>query len=149
MTKPIIREATNQDIFDLLILSKQFSREAPKTHKWDKEKTESFIQAAIQNSNTTILILEEDEEIVGLIVGLLSEMYMSQTVIATELAWFVAKEYRGKRGSILLLKTFEEWAKHNNADYVCMGDIHGINSLESLYTRMGYSKCETTYMKEV
>ena len=149
MTKPIIREATEQDIFDILILAKEFSKEAPKTHKWNKEKTEAFCQAAIQNTNTTILVLEEDDEIVGAIVGLLNEMYMSQTIIATELAWFVSKDYRGKRGSIILLKPFEEWAKQNNADYVCMGDINGINSLESLYTRMGYSKCETTYMKEV
>lgn len=149
MTKPIIREATEKDIFDILVLAREFSREAPSTHKWDKDKTEAFCQAAIHNTNTTLLILEEDGELQGAIVGLINEMYMSQTVIATELAWFVSKDYRGKRGSILLLKTFEEWAKNSNADYVCMGDIHGIASLENLYTRMGYSKCETTYMKEV
>lgn len=144
-----IREATEEDIFDVLVLAREFSKEAPRTHKWSKEKTEVFCRAAIENSNTTLLVLEEDEEIVGAIVGLLNEMYMSQTVIATELAWFVSKDYRGKRGSILLLKAFEEWAKDSNADYVCMGDIHGILTLEKLYTRMGYSKCETTYMKEV
>lgn len=144
-----IREATKEDIFDILVLAREFSKEAPRTHKWSKEKTEMFCLAAIENSNTTLLVLEEDEEIVGAIVGLLSEMYMSQTVVATELAWFVSKDYRGKKGSILLLKKFEEWAKKNNANYVCMGDIHNITNLEKLYTRMGYSKSETAYMKEV
>ena len=76
-------------------------------------------------------------------------MYMSQTVLATELAWFVSKDYRGKKGSILLLKSFENWAKTQGANYVVMGDIDGIASLEKLYTRMGFSKSETTYMKEV
>lgn len=144
-----IREATEEDIFDILVLAREFSKEAPRTHKWNREKTELFCRAAIENSNTTLLVLEEDGEVVGAIVGLLNEMYMSQTIIATELAWFVSKDYRGKKGSILLLRTFEKWAKDNNADYVCMGDIHGIVTLENLYTRMGYSKCETTYMKEV
>ena len=149
MTNPTIREATEQDIFDILVLGREFSKESPKTHKWNKEKTEAFVINAIRNTNTTIIILEEDGEIVGFIVGLLSEMYMSYTIVATELAWFVSKDYRGKKGSILLLKKFEEWAKKNNANYVCMGDIHNITNLEKLYTRMGYSKSETAYMKEV
>ncbi len=147
MTK--IREASEEDIFDILILAREFSRESPVTHKWDKEKTEHFILAALQNTNTTIFVLEEDNEIVGAIVGLLNEMYMSQTLVATELAWFVSKEYRGKKGSLMLMTTFENWAKENGADYTCMGDIHGITTLEKLYTKKGYSKCETTYMKEV
>jgi len=144
-----IREASEEDIFDILILAREFSRESPVTHKWDKEKTEHFILAALQNTNTTIFVLEEDNEIVGAIVGLLNEMYMSQTLVATELAWFVSKEYRGKKGSLMLMTTFENWAKENGADYTCMGDIHGITTLEKLYTKKGYSKCETTYMKEV
>jgi len=144
-----IREASEEDIFDILILAREFSRESPVTHKWDKEKTEHFILAALQNTNTTIFVLEEDNEIVGAIVGLLNEMYMSQTLVATEMAWFVSKEYRGKKGSLMLMTTFENWAKENGADYTCMGDIHGITTLEKLYTKKGYSKCETTYMKEV
>ncbi len=147
MTK--IREASEEDIFDILILAREFSRESPVTHKWDKEKTEHFILSAITNTNTTIFVLEEGSEIVGAIIGLLNEMYMSQTLVATELAWFVSKEYRGKKGSLMLMTTFENWAKKNGANYTCMGDIHGITTLEKLYTKKGYSKCETTYMKEV
>ena len=147
MTK--IREASEEDIFDILILAREFSRESPVTHKWDKEKTEQFILAAIENTNTIIFVLEENNEIVGAIVGLLNEMYMSQILVATEMAWFVSKDYRGKKGSLMLMTTFEKWAKENGADYTCMGDIHGITTLEKLYTKKGYSKCETTYMKEV
>tara|TARA_R100001480_G_scaffold142216_2_gene139677 strand:+ start:445 stop:894 length:450 start_codon:yes stop_codon:yes gene_type:complete len=149
MSKSLVREASIEDTFDILILAKEFSKEAPETHKWNKDKTEKFILTAIESPNATVIVFEDDGEIVGAIVGLLNEMYMSQTMVATELAWFVSKDYRGKKGSILLVKTFEEWARKNNADYVCMGDIHGIISLENLYGRLGYLKCETTYMKEI
>ncbi len=149
MSKTLVREASTEDTFDILILAKEFSKEAPETHKWNKQKTENFIVSAIENTNATILVLEQDDDIVGAIVGLLNEMYMSQTLVATELAWFVSKEYRGKKGSLMLIKEFENWAKNNGANYICMGDIEGIASLQNLYLRKGYKKCETTYMKEV
>ena len=147
MTK--IREATEEDVFDILVLAREFSKESPITHKWNKEKTEQFLISAINNSNTIIFVLEENNEILGAIIGLLSELFMSQTILATEVAWFVNKNHRGKKGSLLLMKTFENLAKQNNADYTCMSDIDGITSLENFYLRKGYSKCETTYMKEV
>jgi len=149
MSKTLVRKASIEDTFDILILAKEFSKEAPETHKWNKQKTENFIVSAIENTNATILVLEQDDDIVGAIVGLLNEMYMSQTLVATELAWFVSKEYRGKKGSLMLIKEFENWAKNNGANYTCMGDIEGIASLQNLYLRKGYKKCETTYMKEV
>ena len=76
-------------------------------------------------------------------------MYNSLTVLATELAWFVSKDYRGKKGSLLLLNSFEEWAKNNNADYITLCDIESIASLEKLYVRRGYKRTESTYMKEL
>lgn len=144
-----IRLARKDDVFDILVLAKEFSKEAPASHKWSKDKTEQFLDVAIDNELSTVIILEVDGEIVGAIVGLLNEMYMSQTKVATELAWFVSKDYRGSKGSLMLVKEFEVWAKSRGADYLCMGDIHGITTLEKLYTRLGFKKCETTYMKEV
>jgi GNAT superfamily N-acetyltransferase len=144
-----IREATEEDVFDILVLAREFSKESPVTHKWDKEKTEHFIISAINNNNTIIFILEDKDEIVGAIVGIINEMYMSQTVVATEMAWFVSKDYRGRKGSIMLMKTFEKWAETNGANYICMGAIEGITELDKLYTKSGYFKSETLYMRNI
>ena len=143
-----IREATEEDVFDILILAKEFSKEAPKSHKWNKDKTEQFILSAMQNTNMTILVIDADGEIEGALVGLISELYMSHTVQATELAWFVSKDYRGKPASIRLVKTFEKWAKDKGAMQIGMGDISGISNLEKLYTRLGYKIAESVYLKE-
>ena len=149
MTQTTIRQATEEDVFDILVLAREFSREAPVTHKWDREKTQNFIESSITSPFCCLFVLEDRGEIVGAIVGLVNEMYMSQTTVATELAWFVSKNYRGHKGSILLMKTFERWAKEKGADYTVMGDISNINVLEKLYTKFGYSKSETVYMKEL
>ncbi len=135
-----IRTATPDDVFDILILAKEFSKEAPQSHKWNKEKTEQFILSALQNTNMTIFVIDVDGEIEGALVGFLSELYMSYTVQATELAWFVSKDYRGKPASLKLIKAFEKWAKESGAKQIGMGDIEGISSLEKLYNRLGYER---------
>lgn len=145
----IIREATEEDIFDVLILAKEFSKEAPITHTWDKNKTEEFLNSALLNDNMVLFVLEVDGEIVGSILGFVIEVYMSHKVQATELAWFITKEYRGKPSSIRLVKAFERWAIDKGANQIGMGDIEGISNLEHLYTRMGYKKAESVYIKEI
>ena len=144
-----IRKATEDDVFDILILAKEFSREAPKTHKWNKEKTEQFLLSSFHNTNMEIFVIDVGGEIEGALVGLLSELYMSHTVQATELAWFVSKDYRGKPSSLKLIKAFEKWAKENGANQIGMGDIDGIASLEKLYNRLGYKRAESVYLKEL
>lgn len=144
-----IREATEDDIFDILILAKEFSKEAPSTHTWNKNKTEAFLNSVLVNDTMVMFVLEVDGEIVGSILGLVIEVYMSHKVQATELAWFITKEYRGKPSSIRLVKAFEKWAIDKGANQIGMGDIEGISNLEHLYTRMGYKKAESIYIKEI
>ena len=144
-----IRTATPDDVFDILILAKEFSKEAPSSHKWNKDKTEQFLVSSLNNTNMEIFVIDVGGEIEGALVGLLSELYMSHTVQATELAWFVSKDYRGKPASIRLMKAFEKWAKESGANQVGMGDIEGISSLENLYNRLGYERAETVYLKEL
>lgn len=148
VSKNTIRSATKDDILGILVLAKEFSTEAPKTHKWNLQKTNNFLISAINNDNMIIFISEKDGEITGAIVCIITEMYMSNTVIASDLAWFVSKDLRGTPTSIKLLKTFEKWGKSKGADYLGMADIEGIGNLSKLYSRLGYSVTETTYLKE-
>ena len=62
MSKSLVREASIEDTFDILILAKEFSKEAPKTHKWNKDKTEKFILTAIESPNATVIVFEDDGE---------------------------------------------------------------------------------------
>ena len=144
----IIRKAKHEDLLGILVLAKEFSMEAPKTHKWDLNKTTSFLSSAIDNSNMEIFVAEKDGQLGGAIVCCVTEMYMSNTVVASDLAWFVNKDIRGTRSAIKLLKAFEDWGKAQGANYLAMADIEGLENLSNLYTRLGYSVCETTYMKE-
>ena len=144
----IIRKATNDDIFDLLVLARGFSREAPAMHEWDRDKTEAMLKTCIENELTTIIVMEFEGEVVGGIVGVVQPLLMSNTVVASELAWFVDPNHRGK-GAIKLVKAFEGWAKEKGAEYVTMADIRGIADLSKLYERLGYELTEAAYSKKV
>lgn len=144
-----IREATEDDIFDILVLAKEFSKEAPSTHKWDKDKTEAFLNSAILAPNMCIFVIDHGGEIEGAIVGIVAEVFISHRVMATELAWFVSEEYRGKTSSIRLVKRYEDWAKEMGANSVGMSDISQVSDLEKLYNRLGYQRSESVYLKEI
>lgn len=145
----VIRRATKDDVFDLLILARGFSKEAPEMHKWDKDKTEALLNSVIEADMCVAFVWEEGDEIVGGLIGAVQPLFMSHTIVAAELAWFVDKDARGKSGSIKLVKSFEAWAEEKGADYVTMADIQGIANLNKLYERLGYKLTETAYSKRI
>lgn len=146
----MIRHATNEDIFDILILAKQFCKEAPDTYVFNKDKVETWIKAGIENDHMCMLVYEDDTgDIQGGILGVVSEMFMSGESLATEFAWFMSKEHRGGTGAIRLVKAFEEWAKENNAKYIVMADLVGLQDLSKLYERRGFELAERSFIKEI
>lgn len=146
----IVREANLDDVFDLLVLLREFSREAPDQHKWDKDKTEATLLAAIQSPNYCVFVIEgEDGTLHGTLLGTLTEPFLSRKRTAVELAWFVSKEFRGRPASLKLVSAYEDWAKRNGAGAVVMADLTGLTDLGRLYKRLGYAPVESSYYKDI
>lgn len=70
-------------------------------------------------------------------------------VEATELIWYVEKPYRGSPGCIRLLHTIIEWAKAIGASRVRFAALAAMPESASIYERLGMSKIETYYGKEL
>lgn len=145
-----VRQAKEDDIFDVLVLANQFSREAPDMYRWEKNKFETQIKGAVDRPDHVLLVSEEDDGFIsGFILGLVTETYVNTKRVATELAWFVSKDYRGGRQSLKLLNAFEEWGSVVNADYISMSDIKGIKDLSNLYLKKGFEEVETAYVRRI
>ena len=107
-----VREATHKDIFELLILAYEFSKEGPDHFKpFEKDVVEERLTGAIANEDYLVLVLEINGEGQGGIVAVCTPPWMMCEVFAVELAWFVRKSARDGRGAIKLVKTYESWAK--------------------------------------
>lgn len=140
--------ATAGDLERIMVLFKEFEQEAPDHHYMDEEKLRATIAASFDDDNQVIITFKVDGEIVGMLYGILTEPFMSHKRVASELAWFVTKEHRG-RGAISMVDVFEQWAIFKGATSVVMADIEKVSPLGPLYKKLGFSKVETAYHKEI
>ena len=148
-TTPInIREATEEDALDCLILFKQFHKESKVPYSWDAKKTQEVFIQTLPLENFVTFVAERENDVVGFICGLYAEPFFSSEKISTEVAWFVNKEYRNSTAGFRLMKAYEEWAKGKGVKYVGMTYLENITDLSEVYEKKGYSKAETQYMKE-
>lgn len=145
-----VRVAEEEDKLDFALLAKSFLKESKYPFKLDLNKLLENYSEALKASHFCLFLLEsDDEEIVGMIVGGISEPLFSSDSVATELAWFVMEDYRDSIGAMKLLKEYEKWAVESGCTFITMVDIDTLESLDSLYTRKGYTLTEKTYVKEV
>ena len=147
-----IRKATREDLFDLAILGKQFVREAKENGyrlTFSQEKFTSSFFNVIDNLDYLLLVYEIEGEAVGFFLGAVFEPLFSKDLLAVEMFWWVEEDYRGNRQSLGLLKTFEDWAKEKGASEVSVSDLQGVKDLDKLYKRLGYTKSEVTYKKDL
>ena len=143
-----IREATEDDVLDCLILFKQFHKESKVPYSWDAKKTQQVFIETLPLPNFTTLVAERDNEIIGFICAMFSEPFFSSEKVSTEVAWYVNKDSRGSTAAFKLLKAYEEWATSQGVKYVGMTYLENVTDLSEVYEKKGYSKAETHYMKE-
>lgn len=146
----MIRHATLEDLFDILVLAREFARESPYAKSWDKEKSATWIKNAIESDQMCMLVAEdEDGYIVGGLLGVATELFMSTEKIASELAWFTTKTERGKPSGLRLMKAFEDWGRSIGATKLVMADLRQVQEMDKLYKRKGFTEMERSYVKEI
>lgn len=143
-----IREATQNDLFYFLSLTREFHKEASYGF-WDQDKvTETFMGCLSQDSCVVYMGVYKREP-VSFIFGTIAEGWASRDKVAVELGWFTSKEYRGVVNSKALLLEFESWARGQGAMICSVSSLSGLKSLDAVYKRFGYSTSEVTFTKEL
>ncbi len=147
-----IRKATREDLFDLAVLGKQFVREAKQNGyklTFNQEKFTTSFLSVVDNSDYLYLVYEIEGEAVGFFLGAVFQPLFSNDLLAVEMFWWVEKEHRGGRNSLKLLSTFEDWSREKGASEVSVSDLQGVKDLDKLYKKLGYTKSEVTYKKDL
>lgn len=145
----MIREATADDAFDVLMLAHQFGKEAPACFKFNKQKVEAFFEHVLIDPTMVWFVSEDKDGLSGFIIGAVPDHPFNSVRVAVELGWFVTKEKRRGVTGIRLLQTFERWAKEQSAAWTSISDVADIQDLGRLYTRQGYKLTERAYTKEL
>ena len=145
-----IRDMTPDDILDVVILGKQFVKSLGSFYGGvNNTKLRETLEQLVELEQFKGLVLCDNETPVGMLIGIVNSVWYSDTVLATELAYYVDEDYRGSRKSLELFYRFEEWAKQIGANYCIMSGTEELKSLDTLYLRKGYVKNEINYVKEL
>lgn len=146
----LIRPAKLEDVPEIVRMSAVFWDESPFKVEFDQYTTEAMAESCI--SEGTLIVLDVGGSVVGfacLVVGaLLGNMNYKS---ATEIAWWVDSDHRGGKGGIMLMKGLEEIARDKGCKYLSMAFMVSSmpDAVEGIYKKMGYSKTEVLYTKEL
>lgn len=144
------REATLNDINDLVLLCRHVYLEADAVAGISLEHVASRFIHLIIAAKSVVYVAKKEDVLVGFIGGSLTEYIFSPETIATEDAWFVAKEHRKGMTGAKLLKLFYQWGKDHGAAEVQCGVSTGISTerTSKLIERLGFNPAGNIFKKK-
>jgi hypothetical protein len=85
------------------------------------------------------------EKPVGILAATAEPMLFNKTKIACELIWWIEPEFRRSRAAEKMRQAYEFWAKKVGCTSCSVVDHE--DTLDKYYTRKGYERRETAYLK--
>jgi len=133
------------------LLGSFFNEDLGEEIVFDYVKASALIDScAEKDSDFFLMLLRDEEKILGMLGGAITTPPFSNTKFAIEIIWYVRPQYRGNIKAVKLVKEFETWAKEKGAKYIAM--VSQMNSDVDpgpLYERLGYKLSEKTYAKRL
>ena len=147
----MLRLADRSDFRDCLRMAKAFHEQSPyKEQEFSEEKCSEIFERYLKDGGANIVfILACDTKPFGMIIGVKGDLPFSDTIVCTELAWWVDTDKRGSRDSLLLFSAYEEWCKRVGGDLSAVAMLEGVTDLSGFYEKRNYRPAEKTYFKEV
>src|SRR3972149_4409509 len=113
-----LRVATIEDLPIILNLAMKFAKSSPYSEYVNEDKIKKIAEGFLSSEHQDKIILLYDD--IGMIVGLVSPFMFGNNRVATELAWWIEPNERGKKAGKELLDAFEFWAKKVGCSIVTM-----------------------------
>jgi len=142
--------ASLNDLNRLIMYAEIFQKESGTKINFDYTKVENTFRLALANKNEyLVLVLRDDIDfVVGVLAAQVITPHFSNDRVAMEWLWYVDPSYRSSK-SIQLLKAYLYWAFDvMKCDHATMSTLDSdlADKLHKLYTKIGFSKQENTYI---
>ena len=152
--KFLIREANKNDISSIVEMAQGFYNEAIKQLELNYSPKDygKYILFLIENTYTTVLVLEYDKKIVGTIAGIVAPWFMAyKDVVLTEQWIWVEPGYRKKGAFMELLRELISWGKRLGANKIIVTAIGSgtEEQVRKFYNNKGFQYMETHFIKEI
>jgi GNAT superfamily N-acetyltransferase len=146
----MIRAATAKDLPDIVLLGEEFHEMAKLPIPYHAPSTESFIRGMLSVDHAGVFVIDRDGSVVGMAGVILAPVFFNAgEKAASEMFWFVGKDYRGHPDSKALFEKLEEWAKEKGAAMLTMAALSSNPGIGALYERRGFVQTEIHYAKKL
>lgn len=146
----MIRDASEHDIEQIADMAMEFWKESPFDVPADMESVTAFAEHCL--SENLLCVLEIDGKLEGFAAGIKGAMPGNLNVVCgNEVAWWVNPPHRAGRNGIGLLKHIENMARDAGIRFWTMAFMQSSmpEQIEAIYQKLGYSKSEVSYTKEL
>ena len=153
MSEYIIRDATKEDVLDTVLAVKQFCKEIPHPawNKFNTNKVNNLVSQLIEIDQGFVKIVVKDDEVVGALIAILSEIPINDLVFSQELMFWIDPEHRSGRTAIKLIDEYVDWSTKHKANFIRLSELDNVLDGKAgiLFKRKGFQPTETAYIKEV
>lgn len=141
----MIREATEADIEDLLVLGWEMHQESRySSMSYDLEKVTVLFLTAIQSDSYIFLVAENDGVVIGGFLGCVMPQWFSTDLCAYDFSLFIHKDFRGGSTAAKLAKKYVSWATAQgvNPENISAGITTGVQTEKTtkLYEAIGFKQ---------
>lgn len=141
-----VRFATRADIEVMADMGQALHDESPRfaSRSYSKDKVmrlgEHLLGTMMGGPRGCMLIAEKGDEPIGMMVGFVTEDWFGHDKVASDYTFYVKPEHRGGRAAVMLLKTFEQWAREQGAVEIMPGVSTLIHEgkTQRFYEKLGY-----------
>tara|TARA_R110000822_G_scaffold74370_3_gene178647 strand:- start:860 stop:1330 length:471 start_codon:yes stop_codon:yes gene_type:complete len=142
------------DFAEIIELGRQMQQESVYRHfNFSENKCAMLLHTCITNPDTHFarIAVTGADEIVGILLGEISEHYFGTDLIASDYLWYVAPAHRGSKAGLMLLNDFQAWAKERSAAEVYIGVSSGVSAEKTgaLLCKLGYDLVGGNYKLRV
>ena len=147
----MIRKAENKDISKIVSLCKEGHKESViTTAPLDVKTLRKNIQICILSAEHLVLVVDLEDEIRGIIIGVTHQLWYSRRKQATDLFFYVDRSVRKDGWGTKLMRRFISWAKENpGVKEIMLGISSGLDDTDrtkTLYERMGAIRIGENYV---
>jgi len=143
MTQVLVREATFDDLVDLLNMGEEMARTSNFRHlRFDGRIFGEYLVNLIASPQGCVLVADKGGTVVGAMLGACSQSFIGPDKAASDMSFFVRPEYRASRAGIALLRRFIKWAEDAGAKRINMGNSAGMDDERyvKLLSRYGFAR---------
>lgn len=142
------------DFTEIIELGRCMHEESVYRHfDFSPSKCAMLLHTCITNPKTHFarIAVTSTDEIIGILLGEISEHYFGTDLIASDYLWYVAPEHRGSKAGLMLLNEFQTWAKDHDAAEVYIGVSSGVSAEKTgaLLEKFGYDLVGGNYKLRV